>query len=130
MNLHCTECGHPNVLPLSACVACGFLRAPAVLELRGSASDKPLSIRTAMTLGLRALKQLVGEDARFLSEPQFAIGKSAGGGWTIAAISDVKNPTIFNGSPLSTVAVEITEGGVISLPKEKCRIEVSFRWDG
>lgn len=127
MSWHCTECGHHNVLVLPACDGCGFLRVPAVLELRGQASDRPLAIRTAMTLGQRALKQLVGDEARFLSEPQFGIRKETSG-WYISALPDAKNPTLFNGRQLSMVALEVTEGGVISLPKDRCRITVGFRW--
>ena len=112
----CPTCGiEGNADDLSACPGCGFSRRQ---KLSLSGVNGTLVLRTGCVFGYKNLGELVGEDSRFAERRQFEIARSTDG-WSVHAFPGTKNGTRLNGGDLTSDAVSLSDGDIITISSRR-----------
>jgi hypothetical protein len=79
------------------------------------------------TVGKYLLRSLVGEDAKFASEPQYKIYKDETlGSWAVQHMHGAKNPTFCNGVDIGTTPMGLEDGSIISIGSEQVKLTVQM----
>jgi hypothetical protein len=127
MTWKCPNCGFDaNEDGVAECAGgCGYAKYPAMLVFYSESTSKLLQIGIDTNVGRRLLKSIVGEDAKYASDVQFRIFKSADlTAWAIQHDPSAKNATCLNRAPLGTAPQKIEDGSIISIGPEKAKLLV------
>jgi hypothetical protein len=121
----CGHCGIDNTLTALQCAACGLAAFPP-LVLRSTSTGREEEVRTARRLGKQVFAFRLGDpDAKFASELQFElIRDETADAWVVRPLAGALNPTFYNGAPLGPAGSRLDDGGVISIGKNKLRLQV------
>ena len=111
----CGQCGHDTPFEFGT------------LILNSAATARSLHLRLDAILGMRALEELVGEDARYAAPAQFRLLRSQEQqGWTVEHCASATNATFVNGLALGSRAVRLEDGMVVSLAGGRLPLRVSL----
>jgi len=126
----CGHCGIDNPLTEVQCAGCGLAALPA-LVLRSTATGREEEVRTPRRLGKQVFARRLGDpDSKFASELQFELlHDETASVWIIRPLPGALNPTFYNGMPLAPVGCQLADGGVISIGKNKLKLQVRVSGD-
>jgi len=124
----CPDCGfNGNKDDNPHCQSCGYAKIPQAVVLTAIEGGKKISMSLDTTIGKQLLKNLVGDDSRFVTDNQFRITKNKSlGKWLIQHEPSAKNPTFYKGAPLAGEQA-LEKDAVISIGPEKAKLIVSFK---
>lgn len=124
----CTACGHENEASAKQCAACMLARSSR-LCLVSEATGRRVVFSISTDVGRYLLRDLVGEEQRYLSDPQFRVVlEGTDRRWAILHSSKAKNPTWINGEPLAETPVPADAGAVISVGPTKAAMKIEIEY--
>ena len=81
------------------------------------------------TVGKALLKRLVGDEARFASEPQFCIRRCDDqAAWLVVPDRKAVNATYVDGVRVAETGVKVTAGSEITIGPDKARLKVKVQF--
>jgi len=103
---------------------CGYVRfGKLILSVSEAGQEARMNVDTPV--GKALLKRLVGEDARFASEPQFHLRRSdAHSAWVVVPEEKAVNATYVDGVKAHELGVKISTGSEITIGADKARLKV------
>lgn len=126
----CQQCGHENDGSGNTCQGCGTVR-PGNVVLVSEATGKKASMRINTDVGKYLFRSLVGDDAKYASDPQFHLMcDRATGVWTIQHDGKARNPTFLDGTQLPGEPTALSDGGVVTIGADKARLTVKMEYGG
>jgi hypothetical protein len=129
MGWKCSRCGTDNDEHATVCHGmCGYVRFGKLI-LVSSETGEEVRMNVDTPVGKSLLKRLVGDEARFASEPQFQLRRSeAQSAWVIVPDEKAVNATYVNGAKAEGCGVKIDNGAEITIGTDKVRLKVRVQF--
>jgi hypothetical protein len=126
MSWNCPQdgCHTENADGAATCTVCGYRRMAARVALVGR-SGRSLDMGVTTVVGRDLLADIADGEHRFASAAQFRIVRDASG-WQVQHDPSARNPTCYQGNPLSTTPVPLEDGGTLTIGRESCPLTVRF----
>ncbi len=124
MSWRCPESGTENDDHAAKCLGCGYVRYGRLVLLSPS-NGKEIRTNIDLLIGKTLLKAVVGDEARFASEPQFKLARSEEqASWLVLPNPKAVNATFVNGVKAADLGVKIAGGSEITIGTDKARLKV------
>ncbi len=125
MGWKCPKCGTENDDHIASCHGmCGYVRY-GKLVLVGATTGQEIRMNLDTAVGQSLLKRLVGEEARFASEPQFHLRRSEDeAAWLVMPEPRAVNATHVNGAKVGDAGVKVSDGTEITVGTNKALVKV------
>lgn len=125
----CPQDGTENPLDERRCLVCRYPNIPRVVVLHAVATGKEAEFTGGIRLGKAVFTHRFGDpDAQYASDLQFEVVRDEEVvAWVLKPIPDAVNPTCYNGFKVKPDGVPLEEGGVISIGKNKLKLQVRFK---
>ena len=128
MSWKCNRCGTENDDLTHSCDGmCGYVRFGRLILVSLTGEEIKLNINS--TVGKALLKKLVGDDSRFVAEPQFHFKRCVeNAAWVILHEASAINPTLVNGISVGNEGTKLLNGSEITIGPDKARLRVKFEF--
>jgi hypothetical protein len=121
----CLRCGTENEDSGTVCHGmCGYVRFGRLI-LVSTATGCELRMNLDTTVGKSLLKRTIGEEVRFVSEPQFRVRRcELTTGWLLIPDPKAVNPTCVNGTQAGNKGIKLSNGHEITIGRDKAQMKV------
>lgn len=125
----CSRCGTENDDTAKSCHGmCGNVRFGR-LVLTSATTGQELRMNIDTAVGKALIKKLIGDEARYASEPQFYVKRcETRAAWVVEHFGGAKNKTHVDGNPLDSEGVKIEKECLISIGKDKAALKVRIEF--